>query len=130
MNPRTVNTIKSSLEDEFELQVFGYYHLEDLERFYETNSIQPRRIVYDGKPQFITDALAQEIVPNDGSHILAKLETQKQDPTYMVDLEEPQPKYKDFTTDEFNLTSARDSFQSLVNSMNTPTFVLVFLKKS
>lgn len=130
MNPRTINTVKSSLEEEFEIQVFGYYHLEDLEGFYDSNSIPRRRIIYDGKPQFISEALAKEIVPNDGSHILSKLKPQSQSPSYMVDLEDPKPVYKDFSTDEFNLTSAKDSFQSLVDSMNTPTFVLVFLKQS
>lgn len=130
MNPRTANTITSSLEEEFKIQVFGYYSLEDLERFYQDNNISRRRIVFDGKPLFISETLAKEIVPNDGSHILAKLQPPKQNPTYTVDTEDPKPQYKNFLTEEFTCNTAKESLETLLEAMNTPTFILVFLEQS
>lgn len=120
-------TITSNTDEVFEVVVIAYQNLEGLERVYEENTIDPKRLVYDGKAKFISEQLSGQIVESDNSHILKKLEIPKQNASYMTDLEDPKPKFKNYVTGEFDQDTAKSSFDTIISKLFDTKFVLIYL---
>jgi hypothetical protein len=122
-------TIFSSSKEAFEVLVVPYQDLNGLECVHEEHDIDLKRIVFDGKAEFVSEQLAIQIVESDNSHILKKLEIPKQDASYMTDLEEPTPEFKNYITGDFDQKTARDSFATIVDKLYNTKFVMVYLKR-
>ncbi|MDG1950807.1 MAG: hypothetical protein P8J32_08410 [bacterium] len=122
-------TVASSSDEAFEVQVLPYQNLEGLERIYQENEVDKSRIVYDGRPKFMSEQLAIEVVESDNSHILKKLEIPKQNASYMTDLEDPKPQFKNYITGEFTEKTAKESFGTIVDKMYNTKFVFIHLKR-
>ena len=121
--------ITSSSEESFEVGVYPYQNANELEKIHENENIDRRRIFYDGKAEFMSEALAQQVVESDNSYVLKKLEIPKQNASYMLDLEDPKPKYKDYITGEFDKDDARSSYLSIVEKLHYTKFVLIHLRR-
>ena len=120
-------SIVSNTDEVFEVVVIPYQNLKGLERIYEEHTIDLKRLVYDGKAEFISEQLSNQIVESDNSHILKKLETPKQNASYMTDLEDPKPKFKNYVTGEFDQDTAKSSFDTIVEKLYDTKFVLIHL---
>ena len=121
--------VASSSNEEFEVQVLPYQNLNGLEQIYQEHQVDKTRIIYDGQPEFISEQLAMEIVESDNSHILKKMELPKQNASYMTDLEDPRPQFKNYITGEFIENSAKDSFNTVVDKLYNTKFVFIHLKR-
>ena len=122
-------TVTSSSNEAFEVQVLPYQNLNGLEQIYQEHQVDKGRIVYDGQPEFISEQLAIEIVESDNTHILKKLEIPKQNASYMTDLEDPKPQFKNYITGEFTEKSAKDSLNTIVDKLYNTKFVFIYLKR-
>lgn len=122
--------ITSSTKEVFEVVVYPYQNIKDLQEIYASETIDTRRIFYDGKSVFMSETMAQQIVESDNSDILKKLEPPKQDASYMLDLEHPKPNYKNYINGEFEMEDAQSSWLSIVEKLHQTKFVLVYLRRN